>query len=68
MNSAAWQVQHVAGFQAQLDWRRKPRRIDRFSALHLVRRYVDVVQMPGLGSLDLKDQHVVLVVMGDEAA
>ncbi len=70
MNPAPWQIQQVADFHAQVGWQREA--VDRnglVSTLHLVRRYVDaVVQMPDLRSLDLQDQHVVVVVVGNQAS
>src|SRR5580693_10341389 len=68
MHQAAWQVKHVADFQAQVGRQRQAVGRNRLiTTLHLVRWYVDaVVEMPDLRSLDLQDQHVVVVVVGNE--
>jgi hypothetical protein len=68
MDSAAWQVQHVADLQPQVGRHWERGRGDRCLATHHVRWYIGtVVEMPELGSLNLQDQHVVFVVVGDEA-
>src|ERR1700742_245111 len=70
MYFAAWQVQNVAGLELQVDRRRKVFDSNGFVllALHLARRYVGaLVDVPGLGSLDLQDQDVVVVVVRNES-
>ena len=68
MDSAAWQVKHVADLQAHVGGRRERVRSNRLLATHLVRCYISaVVEVPDLGSPNLQDQHVVLVVVGDKA-
>src|ERR1700733_11210725 len=65
MNLSAWQVQHVADLQAHVGGRRERSRGNRLLATHLGRRHIStVVQVPDLGSPNLQDQHVVLVVGG----
>src|ERR1700761_3461476 len=70
MYFAAWQVQNVAGLELQVDRRRKVFDSNGFVllALYLARRYVGaLVDVPGLGSLDLQDQDVVVVVVRNES-
>src|SRR5262249_34484573 len=66
--AAAREVQHAPSLEAQVARRREIRRTEHVSTAQNAGWYVGMlVHVPRLGPLDLEDQHIMVVVVGQEA-